>query len=144
MNKFIKNCRKINLTKIIDSHDGIISIAEENKDVPFNIKRVYYIYGFESEKSVRGYHAHKSLEQILFCISGSFCLKLDDGTNKHKLLMDDPNQGIFIGNNVWHTMEKFTNDCIIIVLASDYYNESDYIRDYKEFKNYLTNTHFDD
>ena len=144
MNITIKNCRKINLTKIIDSHDGILSVAEAHKGIPFNIKRVYYIYGFESEKSIRGYHSHKTLEQVLFCISGSFYLKLDDGTNQYEQLMDDPNEGIFIGKNVWHTMEKFTNDCIIIVFASDYYDESDYIRDYKEFKNYLNNNDFND
>jgi dTDP-4-dehydrorhamnose 3,5-epimerase-like enzyme len=142
MNK-IKNCRKINLTKIVDAHDGVLSVASAQNEIPFNIKRVYYIYHFESQKSVRGHHAHKCLEQVLFCISGSFCIKLDDGENQYQYLMNNPNEGLFIGNNLWHTMQDFTNDCIIIVLASDYYDESDYIRDYKEFKNYLNNNHFE-
>ncbi len=134
----IKDFKKITLCQIIDSHDGKISVAESSKNIPFQIKRVYYIYDFDSDKSVRGYHAHKNLEQVLFCISGSFTLKLDDGFNIYEEDINEPHIGIFIGKYVWHTMHNFSDDCVILVFASDYFNESDYIRDYDDFLSIIT------
>lgn len=131
----IKDFKKIILGQIIDHHDGKISVAESFRNIPFRIKRVYYIYDFDSEKSVRGYHAHKNLEQVLFCISGTVTLKLDDGFNTYEEEINEPHKGIFIGKHVWHTMRNFSDDCVVLVLASDYFNESDYIRDYDEFLN---------
>ena len=131
----IKELNKINLGQIIDYHDGKISVAESSKNIPFQIKRVYYIYDFDSDKSVRGYHAHKNLEQVLFCISGKVTLKLDDGFNTYEQEINEPHIGIFIGKYVWHTMRNFSDDCVILVFASDYFNESDYIRNYDEFLN---------
>ena len=136
MNK-LKNCKNVKLKQIIDSHDGILSIAEEEKHIPFKIKRVYYIYGFESQKSIRGYHAHKTLKQVLFCISGTVSIALDDGINKATKILENPNEGIYIGENVWHTMQNFSEDCIILVFASNYYDESDYIRNYDDFIMYV-------
>ena len=134
----IKDFKKITLCQIIDSHDWKISVAESSKNIPFQIKRVYYIYDFDSDKSVRGYHAHKNLEQVLFCISGSFTLKLDDGFNTYEEDINEPHIGIFIGKYVWHTMHNFSDDCVILVFASDYFNESDYIRDYDDFLKTIT------
>tara|TARA_A100001037_G_scaffold304711_1_gene342422 strand:+ start:2424 stop:2849 length:426 start_codon:yes stop_codon:yes gene_type:complete len=136
MNK-LKNCKNVKLKQIIDSHDGILSIAEEEKHIPFKIKRVYYIYGFESQKSIRGYHSHKTLKQVLFCISGTVSIALDDGINKATKILENPNEGIYIGENVWHTMQNFSEDCIILVFASNYYDESDYIRNYDDFIMYV-------
>ncbi|MBL50707.1 MAG: fatty-acid oxidation protein subunit alpha [Candidatus Marinimicrobia bacterium] len=136
MNK-LKNCKNVKLKQIIDSHDGILSIAEEEKHIPFKIKRVYYIYGFESQKSIRGYHSHKALKQVLFCISGTVSIVLDDGINKATKILENPNEGIYIGENVWHTMQNFSEDCIILVFASNYYDESDYIRNYDDFIMYV-------
>ena len=133
----MKNYRKLHLNKIIDDNDGILSVAEQKKDIPFMIKRVYYIYSLELKESKRGFHAHKELEQAIFCLNGSFRLKTDDGYNKKSELLNNPNEGIFIGKNLWHTMSEFSEDCIILVFASDYYKESDYIRDYNEFISYI-------
>ena len=133
MKSTIREFQKIILKEINDYPDGNLSVAEESKDIPFQIKRVYYIYDFSNEIATRGKHAHKNLEQVLFCISGSFKLLLDDGTTKMNIEMDTPNEGIYIGKYIWHTMWEFSKDCIILVLASDYFKESDYIRDYDEF-----------
>jgi len=88
--------------------------------------------------AIRGKHAHKKLEQVLFCISGSFKLNLDDGENQMEFLVYKPNVGVYLGVDLWHSMTDFSSNCIFFVLASDYYNESDYIRNYSEFINYVT------
>ena len=130
----LRNFKRIDLGQIIDSHDGKLSVAESDIDIPFNIKRVYYIYDFDSNKSIRGYHAHKTVEQVLFCISGSFTLKLFDGINYYEEKMNKPNIGLFIGKYIWHTMHNFSDNCIILVLASEHFDETDYIRDFNNFK----------
>ncbi len=130
----LRNFKRIDLGQIIDSHDGKLSVAESDIDIPFKIKRVYYIYDFDSNKSIRGYHAHKTLEQVLFCISGSFTLKLFDGINYYEEKMNKPNIGLFIGKYMWHTMHNFSDNCIILVLASKHFDETDYIRDFNNFK----------
>jgi dTDP-4-dehydrorhamnose 3,5-epimerase-like enzyme len=135
----VKNCKLIELTSIHDGYDGILCIAESSKHIPFDIKRVYYIYNLMNHQDVmRGKHAHKKLKQVLFCISGSCAVELDDGKNKQKIILDQPHQGIYLGNNLWHTMSEFTNNCILLVMASDVYDESDYIRDYQEFLNHIS------
>ena len=134
-----KNSKWINLTKIIDGFDGILSVAEKSTHIPFDIKRVYYIYNLiNHENVIRGKHAHKEIEQVLFCINGSCKILLDDGTSKQEIKLDIPNVGVFIGTNLWHMMYDFQNNCILLVFASDTYKESDYIRDYNSF---LRNTH---
>jgi dTDP-4-dehydrorhamnose 3,5-epimerase-like enzyme len=90
-----------------------------------------------NSKAVRGFHAHKKLEQYIFCLSGSFRLLLDDGDIKQSILVDSPYYGIRLGAGLWHSMKKFSRDCVILVLASDYYDEADYIRNYDEFINYV-------
>ena len=140
----IKNFKKIDLGQIIDSNDGKLSVAESDIDIPFKIKRVYYIYDFDSKKSIRGYHAHKTLEQVLFCISGSFTLKLYDGTNHYEEKMNKPNIGLFIGNYIWHTMHNFSDDCIILVFASELFDEADYIRNFNNFKKIINEQKIED
>ena len=134
----LKNCNTIFLKQVVDESDGILSIAENSREIPFNIKRTYHLYGFINPQAIRGLHAHKNLEQAIFCVNGSFRLKVDDGRNKQSFILDDPNQGIYIGPKLWHTLEHFSKDCIVLVFASDYFDESDYIRDYDEFKRYIT------
>lgn len=129
--------KPIILQQIIDSSDGILSIAESDVKIPFKIKRVYYIYDFKTFKSKRGFHAHKKLKQVIFAISGFFTLTLDDGKVKTNHLLNNPNEGILINKRIWHTMENFSDDCIILVLASDTFKESDYIRNYKDFINFI-------
>ena len=131
----VKNSGVINLQHF-DDKDGVLTIGESNKSVPFNIKRIYYINKLGKSK-VRGKHAHKKLEQIIFCINGSFRLDLDDGKKKQSVKMSDPYLGIRLGPMLWHEMTDFSKDCVILVLANNFYNEKDYIRDYDEFKKRL-------
>ncbi|AAN48853.1 FdtA/QdtA family cupin domain-containing protein [Leptospira interrogans] len=129
----VKNSGYINLKKIRDDRDGNLIILESLKDIPFEIKRVYYINNLENSVSVRGQHAHKEIEQAIFCVSGSFTLRLDDGKTKQEILMNKDNVGVLLGKMLWHAMENFSSGCILLVAASDYYREDDYIRNYSDF-----------
>ena len=118
-----------------DSRGSLIAI-ESNKDIPFDIKRIYYI--FDTKPGVvRGHHAHKTLEQMLVCVSGSCTIVLDDGENRNEVVLSDPSSGLYIGPNIWREMKDFSEGAVLLVLASDWYNEADYIRDYSEFLVYL-------
>ena len=111
---------------------GMLVALEEYKDIPFEIKRVYYMY--DTKKDVhRVFHAHKSLEQILICIHGSCKVLLDNGTEKKIVSLEKPYEGLYIANNMWREMYDFSEDAVLMVLASEYYKEEDYIRDYNEF-----------
>ena len=111
---------------------GQLVALEEMRDIPFEIKRVYYMY--DTKKDVhRGFHAHKSLEQILICIHGSCKVLLDNGTEKKIVSLEKPYEGLYIANNMWREMYDFSEDAVLMVLASEYYKEEDYIRDYNEF-----------
>lgn len=113
-------------------HRGQLVALEEFKDIPFEIKRVYYMYD-TLEGVRRGYHAHKNLEQILICIHGSCKVLLDNGREKKKVFLEKPYEGLYIPNNMWREMYDFSPDAVLMVLASEYYNEEDYIRDYDQF-----------
>lgn len=117
------------------NEQGQLVALEEMKNVPFDIKRVYYIVKTVDDV-VRGKHAHRKLQQILICVNGSFTLKLDDGFEQEIIKMDKHNEGIYIGNGVWREMYDFTPGTVLLVLASEYYDTSDYIRDYEEFLEY--------
>ena len=120
-----------------DLPDGNLFIAEAGKQVPFEIKRVYFINSLANPSAIRGKHAHKRQEQVLFCISGSFVLHLDDGTTTQRITLNDPSCGIRLGPLLWHTMSSFSYDCVILVLADGWFDESDYIRDYDTFIRYV-------
>ena len=115
---------------------GQLVALEQFHDIPFEIKRVYYMYSTIKD-AVRGRHAHKSLQQILICIHGSCKLRLDDGSEKQEVTLNHPNEGIYIANNIWREMYDFSEDAVLLVLASEIYNETDYIRDYGEFLKYV-------
>lgn len=117
--------------------NGQLFIGEGTKHIPFIIKRFYFINQLQDPKAIRGKHAHKKLDQIIFCVNGSFEIMLDDGENKRKFFMDNPSVGIRLRGKVWHTMSKFSPDCVILVITDDYYIEEDYIRDYDEFLHYV-------
>ncbi|MGD2085697.1 MAG: FdtA/QdtA family cupin domain-containing protein [Candidatus Aminicenantes bacterium] len=134
----VKNARFIKLQTIVDGIDGTIAVAENFNHIPFEIHRAYYIYNLGNPKAVRGKHAHKKLEQVLFCINGSCEIGLDDGENQQAVILDKPNIGVYLGAELWHTMKKFSDNCILLVLASDVYNEKDYIRCYDEFTDYIS------
>lgn len=133
----VKHSKLIELPRIEDGIDGTISIAENFSHIPFAIKRVYYIYELTNKDAIRGKHAHKQLEQVLFCVNGSCEIELDDGKNRQSILLDKPNIGIYLGIELWHTMKKFSDNCILLVMASDVYKESDYIRNYEDFIKYI-------
>ena len=115
---------------------GMLVALEEKKDIPFTIKRVYYMYD-TIEGVRRGFHAHKCLEQILIPIHGSCKVHLDDGTDTAEVVLDKPFEGLYISNAVWREMYDFSPDAVLMVLASEYYDEKDYIRDYDEFLRYI-------
>lgn len=123
----------INFKELGDRRGSLLAL-EGNKNVPFEIKRVYYIYNTENGVS-RGFHAHKELLQLAICISGSCRFIMDNGINKEEIILNSPSTGLLIPNMIWHEMHNFSDDCIIIVLANEVYQESDYIRDYTEFLN---------
>lgn len=111
---------------------GQLIALEEYNDIPFEIKRVYYMY--DTKGGVRrGYHAHKSLEQILVCIHGTCKVLMDNGREKKIVPLEKPYEGLYIPNNIWREMYDFSQDAVLMVLASDYYKEEDYIRDYDAF-----------
>jgi dTDP-4-dehydrorhamnose 3,5-epimerase-like enzyme len=130
----LKNVKWIQFQELGDERGSLVAIEIGNqKEIPFDVKRVYYIYRTEEGVS-RGYHAHKELKQVVFAISGSCQMVLDDGTKRSTVTLDSPTKGILIENFVWREMHNFTQDCILLVLASEHYNESDYIRSYDDFK----------
>ncbi len=114
-----------------DERGSLISL-EQNKNIPFDIKRVYYIFGTPTGIS-RGFHAHKKLKQLATCIQGSCTILMDDGLTKESIVLDSPSKGLIIDVMQWHEMHDFSDDCILMVLANDYYDEIDYIRDYNAF-----------
>lgn len=115
---------------------GQLVALEEGKDIPFEIKRVYYMYD-TGEGVRRGYHAHKSLEQILICIHGSCKILMDNGEEKKIVSLEKPYEGLYISNNIWREMFDFSPDAVLMVLASDFYNEEDYIRNYEDFLEFV-------
>lgn len=111
---------------------GQLVALEEFKDIPFAIKRVYYMY--ETREGVRrGGHAHYSLEQILICVHGSCKVLLDNGFEKKIVFLEKPYEGLYISNDMWREMYDFSSDAVLMVLASDFYKEDDYIRNYGKF-----------
>lgn len=121
----------IEFDQLGDARGGLISL-EENKNIPFDIKRVYYI--FDTKDGVaRGFHAHKDLRQVAICVKGSCQFILDDGIERESVILNKPNIGLFISSMMWREMHDFSEDCVLMVLASNYYDEADYIRSYDEF-----------
>lgn len=115
---------------------GQLVALEEFKDIPFRIKRVYYMYD-TGKGVVRGHHAHKKLEQILICIHGCCKVLLDNGKEKKIVPLEKPYEGLYIPNNMWREMYDFSEEAVLMVLASELFDEKDYIRDYDEFLKFI-------
>lgn len=130
MNK-LSLIKTIILNYLGDGRGSLIAL-EGNKNVPFDIKRVYCIFGTKEGVS-RGFHAHRNLKQIAVCIRGSCRFVLDDGMKKEEVILDSATKGLLIEDLIWREMHDFSHDCVLMVLASEHYDESDYIRDYSEF-----------
>ena len=120
----------LEFSKYSDKRGDLISL-EGNVNIPFDIKRVYYIYN--CDESPRGFHAHKNLTQLLICVSGHCEIILDDGETKVVVNLDNPNKGLVIESPIWREIRNFSENCVLLVLANDVYKESDYIRNYEDF-----------
>jgi dTDP-4-dehydrorhamnose 3,5-epimerase-like enzyme len=125
----------INFTPLGDSRGSLV-VLEAHKTVPFEVKRVYYIFGTQAGVS-RGFHAHHALQQVAVCVSGKCRMVLDDGQRREDVWLDSPTKGLLIGDLIWREMHDFSPDCVLLVLASQHYDESDYIRSYDDFKQAL-------
>lgn len=135
------NKTTIDLVKILDipkiedkKGRGNLSVIEKDC-IPFNVKRVYYLYDVPSN-AYRGGHAHKNLYQFLIALSGSFDVVLDDGNNKTTITLNKPNKGLLIPTGIWRELENFSSGSVCLVLASEEFDEADYIRKYKQFLKY--------
>lgn len=117
---------------------GKLFVLEGAICFPVGLKRVYYLTGTKSGVS-RGFHAHKELEQVAVCVAGSCRMLLDDGERKDEVILDSPNKAVRISKMIWHEMHDFTSDCILLVMASDEYDERDYIRNYADFLERVSN-----
>jgi dTDP-4-dehydrorhamnose 3,5-epimerase-like enzyme len=122
----------IEVKGITDGRGMLISL-EALKNVPFEIKRVYCLTDLKADHP-RGFHAHRNLIQLIICLSGSCDFILNDGKTVEKVNLNSPSKGLIVESMVWREMHNFSKDCVIMVLASEYYDESDYIRDYEIFK----------
>ena len=131
----INDLRLTDIAKISDP-DGRGNLSVIEKDVlPFEIKRVYYLYDVPSDSS-RGGHAHIEIQQFLIALSGSFDVVLDDGINRRSITLNRPNKGLYIPSGVWRELENFSAGAVCLSLVSEVYKESDYIRDYDAFKSF--------
>lgn len=111
---------------------GSLVALEAEKTVPFEIKRVYYIFATQ-QGVARGFHAHHNLKQVAVCVTGKCRMILDNGVTREEVWLDSPTKGLLIGDLVWREMHDFSEDCVLLVLASEHYDEADYIRDYATF-----------
>tara|TARA_R110001599_G_scaffold9386_3_gene46396 strand:- start:10803 stop:11210 length:408 start_codon:yes stop_codon:yes gene_type:complete len=128
----IENCKIVNLN--FNKSNTNITI-ENNIDIPFDVKRIYYLYGIQNN-SIRGEHAHKDLYQLIIGLNDGLKIKIDDGENKKTVTLNSQNKGLLIVPGIWRTLTEFSSESICLVLASEFYSENDYIRNYNEFLNY--------
>lgn len=133
----LNSCKIFDLRKINDPTRGNLTVVEQNKDIPFDIKRAYWIYDVPGGES-RGGHAHKTLHQLLVPMSGSFKVVLNNGIEKKEVLLNHPWQGLLIVPGVWRTLEDFSSGAVCMCLASELYDEEEYIREYDDFVNIFT------
>ena len=127
----MKSYKIINFPVLGDNRGSLIALEAFNH-IPFDIKRVYYI--FDTKKSIsRGFHAHINTKQVIICLSGSCRFILDDGKLRDEIILNSPSKGILIDKLIWREMHDFSQNCILIILASEVYNNDDYIRDYNKF-----------
>ena len=126
------DCSIVEFDRHHSNRKGNLSVVENGKTLPFDVKRVYYIYDVPSGES-RGSHAHRELEQLIIATSGSFTITLDDGISKRTFFLNRPYQGLYIKPGLWRDLGDFSSGAVALVLASEVYQKEDYIRNYEEF-----------
>lgn len=129
----VNNCRIIDIRRYSDTR-GYLSVVENDLDIPFEIKRIYYLYMVPAV--ARGAHAHKQLRQLLIATSGAVDVIMDDGAQKKTFHLDKPWEGLLIPSGLWRDLENFSSDAVLLCIASEKYDAADYIRDYEEFLAY--------
>lgn len=136
MEKFsIFDCSMIELDRHHSDRKGNLTVVENGESLPFDVKRVYYIYDVPGGEN-RGSHAHKHLEQLIVAASGSFTVTLDDGKQKRSFFLNRPYQGLYVKPGMWRDLDDFSSGAVCMVLASEVYDKDDYIRNYNDFLNY--------
>ena len=131
----VYDCSIVELSQHHSDRKGNISVVENGKTVPFNVKRTYYLYDIPGGEE-RGAHAHKELHQLIIAASGSFDVTLNDGNVKRTFMLNRPYQGLYVVPGMWRELNNFSSGAVCLVLASEIYDEADYIRDYREFLEY--------
>ena len=131
----LSNCSLFEISSFVDER-GSLSFIEQDLEIPFDIKRIYYLYDTK-HKIVRGVHAHHKLEQIIIALTGKFEIKIDDGRDSKIIMLDKPNHGLYLSPMIWREVTPLEDGGVFLVLASRKYEETDYIHEYKEFLNYL-------
>ena len=134
-NSSVYDCSIIELDKHHSDRKGNLTVVVNNKEVPFEVRRTYYLYDVPGGES-RGAHAHRELSQLIIAASGSFSVTLDDGKVKRTFVLNRPYQGLYVVPGIWRTLDDFSSGAVCLVLASHGYDTRDYIRDYDEFINY--------
>ena len=137
-NYSVFDCSIIELDRHNDCRLGNLSVVENGSTLPFDVKRVYYLYDIPGGED-RGAHAHREMEQLIIAASGSFTVTLDDGKCKRSFFLNRPYQGLFVKPGLWRDLIDFSSGAVAMVLASDVYKKEDYIRDYNEFTEYKSN-----
>lgn len=126
------DCTMVELDKHHSDREGNLTVVENGATLPFDVKRVYYLYDIPGGES-RGAHAHRDLEQLIIAASGSFTVTLDDGNSKRSFFLNRPYQGLYVKPGLWRDLVDFSSGAVAMVLASEVYQKEDYIRDYQEF-----------
>lgn len=129
------DCSILELDRHHSDRKGNLTVVENGDTLPFDVKRVYYLYDIPGGVG-RGSHAHRKLEQLIIAASGSFTVTLDDGTNKRSFTLNRPYQGLYVKPGMWRDLDDFSSGAVCLVLASEVYDNKDYIRDYNAFLNY--------
>lgn len=133
MNKVTLNDVKLFDLKTIVANDGSLVPIESDIDVPFEIKRIFYVYGVDNQDD-RGRHSHHQTKQVLICLNGSVEVLCDDGINRNVYILDKPNKGLYIPELIWDEQRYSSKDSVLLVLSNTNYDINDYIEDYNEFK----------
>ena len=130
----IKGVRLIKTECFREIARGDLYVCEAPKNLPFKAERLFWITNVPNKKVIRAGHAHRKVKEVMFAMKGSFRLNLDDGSNKQKILLNNPEMGIYLSPQVWRRLNNFSKDCTVLVIAEKRYDKNDYIDDYEEFK----------